>query len=147
MCSVNMLDDFAELTIPAKAQYLSSIRQLAVDSAQSAFLDDGDTQDFSLAVVEAATNSIRHSNSESLTITLKVDSDGITARVSDKGCGFKFHSRRCNFPSPEKQGGRGIPLMHNLVDLFKVESRAGFGTEVTLVKKMSSRDLKTASLR
>jgi serine/threonine-protein kinase RsbW len=147
MRSIKLLEDTIELTVPAKAQYLSSIRQLAFDAAQSASLGEDETQDFNLAVIEAATNAIRHSKCDRITVAFTTDADGVTARVIDKGCGFKFNARRRNFPSPEKQGGRGIPLMHNLVDSVKVESRADCGTEVVLVKKARRQDLRTASLR
>lgn len=132
-----------QMNVPAKASYLSSIRQLSLDVVSNTDLSREDRQDFSLAVVEAATNAIRHSRSKSLKITFAIDSTGITAKIIDKGCGFKFSPRRCDFPSPEQQGGRGIPLMSNLVDFFKVESEPGHGTEVTLVKefRQEQRDL------
>ncbi|MHB8840642.1 MAG: ATP-binding protein [Candidatus Aquicultor sp.] len=147
MHSIQALEGTVELTVPAESQYLASIRQLTSDAAHSASFDDDDTNDLILAVVEAATNAVRHSRSDRILISFLIGAGEITARILDTGCGFKFHGRKCKFPSIEKPGGRGIPLMHNLVDRFEVESRAGSGTEVILVKKASRSYLKTASPR
>jgi len=133
--SRNNPGNIIRISVPAEANYLSGIRQLVLDTVSSTDLDREDRQDFSLAVIEAATNAIRHSKSKSLKVTFTIDATGITAKIADKGCGFKFSPRRCDFPSPEKQGGRGIPLMNNLVDFFKLESKPGRGTEVTLTKE------------
>jgi len=129
-------NNLIRLTVPTDINYLASIRQVALDVSRSASLEKDEMLDFSLAVMEAATNAIRHSKSKSLTATFKVNRDNVVARVIDHGCGFKSHLNGNGFPSSEKQGGRGIPLMSNLVDRFKIKSHPGQGTEVTLVKKL-----------
>ncbi len=147
MHSIQALEGTIELKVPAESQYLASIRQLTSDAAHAASFSDDDTGDLILAVIEAATNAIRHSRSDYILISFLIGAGEITARILDTGCGFKFNARKCKFPSIEKPGGRGLPLMHNLVDCFEVESWAGRGTEVVLVKKASASYLKTASPR
>lgn len=134
--------DLIQLTVPAKIEFLISIRQLIADVARSTLLNEEEMQDFNLAVMEAATNAIRHSGSQNLTIIFKIDSDSVTARILDQGRGYKFHAGRCQFPSLMEESGRGIPLMDSLVDTFKVQSKPGHGTEVTLIKKFGRVDQK-----
>ena len=126
----------AQLTVPSRLQYFVSVRQLILDFVQDSPLCREDAHDFTLAAVEAVTNSIRHSRSEDLTITLHKEQDSITIKVTDQGCGFKVHPGRYNFPSLEVQGGRGIPLMRNLTDSLEIKSRRGLGTEVVLMKQL-----------
>lgn len=133
MRSKNGIKDIIRLTVPAKANYLASIRQLALDVAHSASLNEDEVKDFSLAVMEASTNAVMHSKSDLVTTIFSVDSNCLIARIIDRGRGFKMHKPRSSFPPPSRQGGRGIPLMNNLVDLLKIKSQNG-STEVTLVK-------------
>lgn len=124
------------LTIPAKANYLASIRQLALDVARSTRLGEDEILDFSLAVTEASSNAIRHSKSDLITTVFYVKDGCLTCKVVDKGCGFEPSVTKGAFPPSSKQGGRGIPLMNNLVDTIKIKSQYGYGTEVVLVKSI-----------
>ncbi|MCL6472913.1 MAG: ATP-binding protein [Firmicutes bacterium] len=133
MRSKNGIKDKIRLTVPAKANYLASIRQLALDVAHSTSLSEDEIKDFSLAVMEASTNAVMHSKSDLVTTIFSVDGDCLIARIIDRGRGFKMQKPRNSFPPSNRQGGRGIPLMNNLVDLLKIKSQNG-STEVTLVK-------------
>lgn len=124
------------LTVPAHLNYLKIVRKLAVDVACSTKLSEAEVDDFILAVVEAVTNAMRHSKSEHLAVSLTVSRDALSATISDRGCGFKPDPKRSEFPSLEKRGGRGIPLMNCLVDSCMIKSRPGRGTQITLVKKL-----------
>lgn len=131
--------DVIALTIPADLNYLKVIRRLTLDVAYSARIPEEEADDLSLAIIEAVTNSIRHSKCASLTVSFNVDASAVTARIADNGCGFEFSRRKCRFPAVDKPGGRGLPLMNNLVDSFAIDTRPGCGCEVTLVKKLKRR--------
>ncbi len=124
------------LSIPAKTNYLASIRQLALDVARSTRLSEDEILDFSLAVIEASSNAIRHSKSDFVNTVFYVEDGCLTCKVIDKGCGFEPNITKGTFPPSSKQGGRGIPLMNNLVDAMKIKSQFGYGTEVVLVKSI-----------
>ncbi|MBE0447395.1 MAG: ATP-binding protein [Actinobacteria bacterium] len=126
----------AQLTVPSRLQYFASIRQLISDFVQDSPLRQEDARDFALAAAEAVTNSIKHSRSRDLTITLDKGEDSVTIKVTDQGRGFKVHQGKYDFPSPEVQGGRGIPLMRNLTDFLEIKSQRGRGTEVILMKRL-----------
>ncbi|HEY3374459.1 MAG TPA: ATP-binding protein [Candidatus Aquicultor sp.] len=126
--------DIIELTVPATLKYLKIIRQLILDVMHSARFSDADINDFMLAIMEAVTNSMRHSNSDNLTVRFEVNTKGITVHIIDQGCGFIFSKKSCKFPGVGNSGGRGLPLMYCLVDSLIVRSKESYGTQITMVK-------------
>ena len=97
-------------------------------------LDDRSTKDAVLAVEEACTNAVRHSGSrEELQISAAFHDGDLVVRVTDRGTGFdveSFDPRRP--PDPMASGGRGLYLIHRLMD--EVNLRRHGGIEVEMVK-------------
>jgi len=129
-----------QFVVPPRLERLASVRQLVLDFTQDTALSKDDAQDLILAVMEAVTNAIKHSESSRLTIIMSADSYSITVKVVDQGLGFDFNPDKCEFPDMKAQSGRGIPLMGSLTDSLEVKSQLGQGTEVTLVKRVSNKD-------
>ena len=72
-----------------------------------------------LTVIEACNNAVLYVTPEnrhkSITIEVTCDPRSITLRVTDHTAGFEWPAHP-EFPGPLSQGGRGIPLMHSLMD-------------------------------
>lgn len=126
------------LTIAANFEYISRAREFVLSLARTAAIGDEAVDDIVLATVEAVTNSIRHANSSCVVVEVEVSrsSDSMVVRVIDDGSGFDICPDISEFPGLEDLGGRGIPLMHHLMDDLSINSEPGKGTEVVLLKKL-----------
>lgn len=98
--------------------------------------EDGDA--VQLAVTEACTNVIDHSGpGDAYDVVVTIDHAACHIRVVDVGRGFDHQALTF---SPEAAGdaehGRGVALMHVLVDQVRFESEPEQGTVVHLVKAL-----------
>ena len=124
--------DVAERSFPAEPAALRDIRRFVRDRALEARLAPDGVDELTLAVSEAATNAIRHTDTQRIRLVVIGEGDCVIVEVEDQGV-FDNH-----LPVPELDGpsGRGILLMMAFVD--EVSIREGTpqepGTIVTLVK-------------
>ncbi len=133
--------DVLERSFPAEPAALRDIRRFVRGRAVAAQLGPGGADELTLAVSEAATNAIRHTETQRIRLVAIVEGDCVIVEVEDQGV---FNN---TLPVPEIDGpsGRGILLMTAFVD--EVAIREGTaqepGTIVTLVKcKRNSRGLR-----
>jgi len=90
--------------------------------------------DVILAIQEAAKNAVRASSGETVTVTLWVDRMAVWVRVRDRGKGLaRRGSPRC--PSVWRTHGRGLCLMHALMDGVDIERSRG--TRVTMHRALA----------
>jgi serine/threonine-protein kinase RsbW len=112
--------------------------------SSTAGFDEGDQHKIDMAVHESLINAIWHGNkndpSKHVWLRFEIFSDRLEIRVRDQGNGYDPRG----LPDPLSQenllnvSGRGIFLIRTFMDDFRVESRAGEGTEVVLVKRLNS---------
>jgi serine/threonine-protein kinase RsbW len=112
--------------------------------SSTAGFDEDDQHKIDMAVHESVINAIWHGNkndpSKHVWLRFKIFSDRLEIRVRDQGNGYDPRG----LPDPLSQenllnvSGRGIFLIRTFMDDFRVESRAGEGTEVILVKRLNS---------
>ena len=124
-------DDF-EMRIPAQAEELQSIRQ-----ALGTWLDGHGAPpevgaEVALAVHEAAANVVEHAyprGSGELTVRARHENGRLVVVVEDEG--------EWRAPSRTDQRGRGLALMHGLMDDVEIApSETGSGTRVTLRRRV-----------
>lgn len=76
---------------------------------------------------EALNNTIKHSSSDSVTVTLTQENDTVLLEILDDGCGF-------NYPIVDSYGGMGIQSMMERAKAIggelSIESQPGSGTRV-----------------
>jgi anti-sigma regulatory factor (Ser/Thr protein kinase) len=85
--------------------------------------------DVVLAIQEATKNAVRASSGETVAVTVWVDGGAVWVRVRDRGKGLaRRGSPRC--PSVWRTHGRGLCLMHALMDGVAIERSRG--TRVTM---------------
>lgn len=94
-----------------------------------------DVEVVELALAEACGNVVEHSSpGDSYQVSVTVGSALAEIRVVDEGRGFDHRSLAGEMADPGAARGRGIALMHALVDQVRFESRPEVGTIVHLVK-------------
>lgn len=99
--------------------------------------------DLVLAVSEAATNTVLHTNSPHIEILLGVTAERVDLTIQDEGV---FRRR---VPMPEFDGhGRGIPLMMAVMDevLVKEGTETSPGTLVRLTKFLDAAERPAAAV-
>jgi serine/threonine-protein kinase RsbW len=112
--------------------------------ATAGFAED-DSHKIEMAVHESLINAIEHGNkgdaSKQVGLRYQIFVDRLEIRVRDQGKGFDL-SVLPDPLAPEnllKVCGRGIFLIRTFMDEFRVEKIKGSGSEVVMVKRLSSR--------
>lgn len=103
--------------------------------------------DIKTAVSEAVTNCIVHGYSDdigNIYITVKIFEDNkVRITVKDMGCGIEDIKKAMEpMYSTSKSGeraGLGFTVMQSFTDRLKVKSRVGYGTTVTMDKKLTKK--------
>ncbi|MGH2693058.1 MAG: ATP-binding protein [Actinomycetota bacterium] len=122
----------SERIFPADPVSLRDIRSFVRDEALQATLGTEMAEELTLAVSEAASNSIRHTQTTSIRLEARLEGECLVVEVEDEGT---FDSRM-PIPELEGPGGRGILLMTAFADEVAIlEGTAQDpGTTVRLVK-------------
>ncbi|WP_419924449.1 ATP-binding protein [Candidatus Poriferisocius sp.] len=136
-----------DFEIPARPEYLSLVRSLAVEAAETdTALSRERVEDFKIAVSEATTNAIEaHARAcldESIRIRCTITDDRLEFHIIDRGFGF-YPDQIQVLPEPDDpsrlnfERGLGIYLMRVLSDDLEIHS-GPHGTEVSLAIRLSS---------
>jgi anti-sigma regulatory factor (Ser/Thr protein kinase) len=116
-------------------QDLRPARRAVREIAETLPFDSRQVADITLAVAEACCNGVRHgvlaTDAPLVTVTTRRAADYLSIEVSDHGDGFTPSQPR--MPEPRSESGRGIALMHALMDNVAIESTAR-GTRVRMIK-------------
>lgn len=122
----------SEKIFPADPVSLRDIRSFVRDQAMQATLGTEMAEELTLAVSEAASNSIRHTQTSSIRLEARLEGRCLVVEVEDEGT---FDSRM-PIPELEGPGGRGILLMTAFADEVAIleGTPQDPGTTVRLVK-------------
>ena len=133
-----------EVTLESELKNVELAEEISRRVANTAGFDEGSQHKIEMAVHESMINAIWHGNkndaSKSVWLRFRIFSDRLEIRIRDQGNGFDPSA----IPDPLanenllKVSGRGIFLIRTFMDEFRVERISGCGTEVTLVKRLSS---------
>ena len=118
-------------SFPATPSALAAIRRFVRQAAMGSALGREQAEELALAVSEACTNSIRHTETVELRLAVHMDDGCVVVDIEDQGV------FRQSLPVPEVDpGGRGILMMAAFVDEVAIEegTAAEPGTRVRLVK-------------
>ena len=97
--------------------------------------------DIELALAEACANVVKHSGpGDSYEVSITIGPVNAEIRVVDQGHGFDHQALSAEMAEVGAERGRGIALMHALVDQVRFESKPELGTVVHLVKKLQFDD-------
>jgi serine/threonine-protein kinase RsbW len=133
------MPDTMTLSVPGKAEYVSTVR-LAVSSlaAKSGF-DIEAIEDIKVAVSEACSNILCHSNIGSEYIYLvecTLHDNKFEVSVTDDGVGFDAENYKEPDPGCLQEGGLGIYIIKALMDDVRVTSGDGTGTVIRMTKNI-----------
>ena len=133
-----------EVTLESDLKNVEVAEEITRRVAGTAGFDEDEQQRIEMAVHESMINAIWHGNkndsSKSVWLQFKIHRDRLEIHIRDQGNGFNPN----HIPNPlENQNllnvsGRGIFLIRAFMDEFKVENLNGAGTEVTMVKRLST---------
>jgi anti-sigma regulatory factor (Ser/Thr protein kinase) len=103
-------------SFPADPSVLADIRRFLKEQAGRAGMDREATGDLLVVTIEACTNAIQHSGTDSVDVTWTATQDEVEIDVRDRG----VFRRRVRMPELEGPGGYGIPLMTALSDELEI---------------------------
>ncbi|HEX2700772.1 MAG TPA: ATP-binding protein [Acidimicrobiales bacterium] len=125
------------LCLPREAETVGIVRDVAVISLVRLGVTRACAEDIRLALSEACTNVVDHSDADDeYEVRLQVDGKRCEVRVIDTGRGFDATSLGADPVRSDSPRGRGIGLMHALVDAINFTSEPEAGTIVHLVKTL-----------
>lgn len=99
-------------SFPAEAAGLRDIRSFVRRCAEEHGVPDAVVTDIVLAVCEAATNALRHSSTPVIEVRVDASESFVEVGVRDYGLFGERDGRSCR----DEPGGRGLPLVHALMD-------------------------------
>ncbi len=127
-----------QLSLPTDARYVGMMRNVAHSVMAGIGAPQDADQDIQLAVTEACGNAVRHSDVGEYIVRLAVGDEGCEVEVVDLGRGFD--PAGVARPQEQLEDGRGLHLMHALVDEMHFV-RADDGTHVRLSKRWDRSEL------
>jgi serine/threonine-protein kinase RsbW len=123
------------LELPSSSEYVLLARLVVSCVGQLAGFEPEDVYDLKLAVTEAATNVIRHAAVDAFLIEYKVLPWAVEITVIDKGGGFDVEELT---GKPDEHGGFGLAVIRSLVDEVILDSAAGDGTRLKMIRHATS---------
>src|SRR5581483_6084831 len=112
------------LNLPRDASTIPVARHIARDALREVGVTAECSMDIEVALTEAASNVVRHSGpGDQYEVGVTLDADLCTIRVVDTGRGFDFESFVGLSSELSAEQGRGMELMHALVDQVVFESK------------------------
>src|SRR5688500_3563884 len=121
-----------QLSLPTEARYVGMMRNVTSTVMADMGVPQEANEDVQLAVTEACANAVRHSDVGEYIVRLDLGEERCEVEVVDLGVGFD-PGPRASPPGTEFESGRGLHLMHELVDDLQFV-RADDGTHVRLTK-------------
>ena len=129
------------LCLPRDGQTVHVARHIVKTAMQELGVERECTGDVEIAVTEACTNVLDHSGpGDEYEVNVNIDEAKVVIRVVDTGRGFDFESVGADGSGPRAERGRGIQLMHALVDRVQFTSQPESGTIVHLEKQLTMGD-------
>jgi serine/threonine-protein kinase RsbW len=123
------------LSLPRDASTIGLVRHVARCALVELGATDDTVADVELALTEACANVVKHSMADDeYDVHFELDGRECRIRVVDTGHGFDSDSLDIDGAEPSAEQGRGIGLMHALMDGVHFESQPRQGTIVHLVK-------------
>ncbi|USG66349.1 anti-sigma B factor RsbW [Brevibacillus ruminantium] len=137
--------DIIELTLPARADYVSIARLTVSGVANRMGFGYEEIEDIKLAVAEACTNVVEHAYDcevgleQHFRVRCLLQSDRLVVEVIDQGKGFGFDEQRESLKPIRSdvdidevaEGGLGLYLIHSVMDDVRVHVKDGVVVSMT----------------
>src|SRR5438034_5554428 len=132
--------DVGRIFLPSRASALGDARRFVDQVAARAGFSGPAREEISLAVTEAVSNAIRHGSpageADQVELGVEWQAPRLVVTVRDHGPPFSPPLPSLPDPATFAEHGRGLFLMHHLMD--EIQFEADGGTVVRMIKKLSS---------
>jgi serine/threonine-protein kinase RsbW len=127
------------LMLPRDEMSIPVARHIVKAALENVGVEEECVHDVEVALSEACGNVLRHSGpGDEYEVNVELEGETSTIRVIDTGRGFDFATLGKGQAEPSAEQGRGVNLMHALVDRVKFISKPEAGTVVHLEKDLRS---------
>ena len=129
------------LNLPRDEMSIPVARHIVKAALENVGVDEEYVHDVEVALSEACGNVLRHSGpGDEYEVNVELTGRTCTIRVIDTGRGFDFATLVDGETDLQAERGRGVNLMHALVDRVKFISKPEAGTVVHLEKDLAYAD-------
>ncbi|MGX4601664.1 ATP-binding protein [Faecalimicrobium sp. JNUCC 81] len=122
------------MEISSNPEYVGIIRLTTSGIANKIGFSIDDIEDMKVAVSEACTNAIKHSNDNVFNITFIILENGLTIEIQDNGKGYDIENAVQPDLENPKENGLGLFIIQTLMDDVSIESKENQGTIVRMTK-------------
>lgn len=129
-----MTCEIIKMEIPANPDYVSLIRLTTSGIANKVGFSVDDIEDMKVAVSEACTNSIKHSDDKRVLIVYNLIENGLQIEIKDNGKGYDIESIESPDLANPKENGLGLFIIQTLMDDVTIESKGNQGTTIKMTK-------------
>jgi serine/threonine-protein kinase RsbW len=127
------------LSLPRDSMSIPIARHIVKAALENVGVEDECVHDVEVALSEACGNVLKHSGpGDEYEVIVDLEGETCTIRVIDTGRGFDFAALGNAKAELSAERGRGVNLMHALVDRVKFTSKPEAGTVVHLEKDLRS---------
>ena len=123
-----------KMEIPANPDYVSIIRLTTSGIANRVGFSMDDIEDMKVAVSEACTNAIKHSEDNKVNIEFNLLSDKLEIEIKDNGKGYDVSSIETPDLNNPKESGLGLFIIQTLMDEVNIDSNGNQGTIIKMTK-------------
>lgn len=123
-----------KMEITSNPEYVGIIRLTTSGIANKIGFSIDDIEDMKVAVSEACTNAIKHSNNDVFNITFSMLENGLTIEIQDNGKGYDVENTLQPDLENPKESGLGLFIIQTLMDDVSIESKENKGTIVKMTK-------------
>jgi serine/threonine-protein kinase RsbW len=135
------------LVKPRDERSIPTARHIVRSSMSEIGVSDDSVHDVEIAISEACTNVLRHSGpGDEYRVVFELSWLCASISVIDSGRGFDFETLHRGPADVSAERGRGVQLMHALVDRVRFESKPEAGTIVHLEKEIDVTEIAPDSL-
>ena len=127
-----------KMEISSNPEYVSVIRLTASGIANKIGFPIDDIEDMKVAVSEACTNAIKHSDDDKFNIVFKILKNGLTIEIHDNGKGYDVNSIKTPDLENPKESGLGLFIIKTLMDDLSIESVENEGTVIKMTKYLGA---------
>jgi serine/threonine-protein kinase RsbW len=125
------------LCLPRDASSVQVTRRVLGAALRELGVTESCLDDIRLAVSEACSNVVEHSDdSDEYEVRVEVDDDVCEIRVLDAGRGLDAQALEVSMPTPDAPSGRGLAIMHAVMDATTFDSQPESGSVVRLTKHL-----------
>ena len=125
------------LRLPRDTATVPLVRTICRDAMARLGVSPSCRSDVALALTEACANVVQHAGVNEYEVVVELGKSSCHIRVIDTGQGLPDQETASGeMPDPDYDRGRGIALMHLLVDRIAFDSRPEDGTVVHLEKDL-----------